>query len=1157
MKWFQRLYRLLRIMVLCSLLLLLGTYVLLGSETGTRWLLNTVFKQVGSIRVAQINGTLLNQLALTGLHYTIDEASNLHIQKVHLSWQALALLDSHLHIEQIRLDQITLNGTPLATEEASNDGSLPVLPVKITLDDLYIQQFRWIQPDATQQLNELRLSGQIAGSVIQLHTFNLQHDQIKIQGQAQSNWHPDWPFQARLNWSLPSSELPLHGILTVDGNIQGLQFNSDLSGAIQAHQSGQINWSQPELAIHLQGDWQQLQWPLTGVPQIESRQGTLQLIGSPEDYQFNLTGQLAIPEQPIADLHLQASGSADQIHLSALTLKSQRSTLNLQGDIGWQPELSFNLQTHTDSFFTDDFISDIPGVLSLKAQAQGKMQEGHLQGQLQIEQLQGHLFQQKVAAQGRLNWDGQTLQIAPLKISAGRNHLNAEGYYAEQKGDLSLNIQAADLSTAWPTLKGQLQGNIHIQGTIKQPQLQAKLDGHHLQFAEYSIKTLHLNANYPGVTHQPEAKLVVEIKDALLNQQSLDVFELQGRGDVSDHHFRAHLKTPQVSLNLAGQGQALNSSWTGTLNTLALMPTDQPAWQLEKPVSLQVQTRNDQVLLNVSQSCLQQSTARFCFNVQGNLDDNLQGQAQLSDWSLAQLKPWLPDPVSLKGRAHLNLDWRYRRPETDLNLQLNAWIDEGRAIFDDEGHQHQLSLYHPALQLKISDSNWQGHLNLGLNDTDRFLLIFKADPENNMGERPLSGTLQAHLEDLTVIDGFIPAIHDLQGSWQGDFQLAGTLQNPKISGQFEGDNGRFFVPAAGIQIEALQWKIHPKPNHAEQLEIFAQMQSGQGLLKITGDLTLSSALRFPLGLHIEGRDFQVSRLPEAEVTLSPDLTLHKQGALTSIKGKIEVAKAQIELQSLPENITPLSEDEVIINPDATQTDPPKVPENVEAQVDILFGEQIRFKGLGLQTRLAGKLKYRIDEDRQILQGRAMMKEASYRSYGQDLNIRRGEFLFNGPATNPWMNIEAIRESKKDNVTAILNVSGPLDSPTTRIYSEPELSESEALSYLITGNSLHKLSQGESASLANAALSYGVGQLSWLGDQLGIDELDIESGDTLENSAIRLGQYLNPDLYVGISMGLFTNKYAARLNYRLTPNISVGTRAGETQRIDLNYHFATD
>jgi translocation and assembly module TamB len=309
-------------------------------------------------------------------------------------------------------------------------------------------------------------------------------------------------------------------------------------------------------------------------------------------------------------------------------------------------------------------------------------------------------------------------------------------------------------------------------------------------------------------------------------------------------------------------------------------------------------------------------------------------------------------------------------------------------------------------------------------------------------------------------------------------------------------------------------------------------------------------------MNLTGSQFQICHLPEAEVLISPSLTINKFDDLTKINGLIKIDSAKIEIKTLPKSAVAPSEDEFIISDDQA---PPKIvdPAYLNTQLSLDFGDNTHFSGFGLETRLTGKLQYIVQEDKQSVQGQATMHDASYRSYGQDLVIRKGKFLFNGSADNPWLNIEAIRKSIDNDVTAVLNVTGPLKSPETRVYTEPPLSESEALSYLVTGDSLKGASKSEGSAVANAAFNYGAGQLYWLGDQLGIDEFEFKQSKKIKNSAVKLGHYLNPDLYIGITMGLFSNKYAASIKYRLTENFSIDTRAGESQRIDLKYHIKTD
>lgn len=97
-------------------------------------------------------------------------------------------------------------------------------------------------------------------------------------------------------------------------------------------------------------------------------------------------------------------------------------------------------------------------------------------------------------------------------------------------------------------------------------------------------------------------------------------------------------------------------------------------------------------------------------------------------------------------------------------------------------------------------------------------------------------------------------------------------------------------------------------------------------------------------------------------------------------------------------------------------------------------------------------------------GQINLTKGRYASFGQDLLIRKGLISFSGQATQPTLNIEAIRnpETMEDSkITAGVRVIGIADSPEVTIFSEPSKPQDQALSYLLTGRSLE--SSGEVGS----------------------------------------------------------------------------------------------
>ena len=80
-------------------------------------------------------------------------------------------------------------------------------------------------------------------------------------------------------------------------------------------------------------------------------------------------------------------------------------------------------------------------------------------------------------------------------------------------------------------------------------------------------------------------------------------------------------------------------------------------------------------------------------------------------------------------------------------------------------------------------------------------------------------------------------------------------------------------------------------------------------------------------------------------------------------------------------------------------------------------------------------------------------------------------------------------------------------------------------------------------------------LQRLGDKFGFDQLSLEARDgELESSALVVGRYLNPDLYVGYSQGLFSPEGTVLLRLRLSDQLELESRSGAEQSADVFYRL---
>ena len=74
--------------------------------------------------------------------------------------------------------------------------------------------------------------------------------------------------------------------------------------------------------------------------------------------------------------------------------------------------------------------------------------------------------------------------------------------------------------------------------------------------------------------------------------------------------------------------------------------------------------------------------------------------------------------------------------------------------------------------------------------------------------------------------------------------------------------------------------------------------------------------------------------------------------------------------------------------------------------------------------------------------------------------------------------------------------------------------------------------------------------------VGIDEFDIKSTNLGQNSMI-VGKRISPRLYARYIMDVLTTQMQFAVEYKLTENISIETRAGSTHSSDIKYNIEFD
>jgi translocation and assembly module TamB len=289
------------------------------------------------------------------------------------------------------------------------------------------------------------------------------------------------------------------------------------------------------------------------------------------------------------------------------------------------------------------------------------------------------------------------------------------------------------------------------------------------------------------------------------------------------------------------------------------------------------------------------------------------------------------------------------------------------------------------------------------------------------------------------------------------------------------------------------------------------------------------------------------------MALTPDLELRFDGRTLSATGDLRVPTARIEyLRKLA--AVPASPDVVVVGREREPERAPRIA--VEARVRLVLGEQVRLKAMGFEGRVRGSI---LLDDRPGRPpsgtGEIVVDEGTYEAYGAELTIERGRLRFAGPLDNPGLDLKAFRKADDGTIAGVI-VQGSLRKPDVQVYSEPPMSQSDALAYVILGHPLDQATPAEGSLVSRVATSAGITGANLLGKQaarqFGLETMRIESEQGLEEASLVVGKYLSPRIYLEYGIGLLDQASQLRVNYILNKRWSLRAETGEANAGDVFY-----
>ena len=912
-------------------------------------------------------------------------------------------------------------------------------------------------------------------------------------------------------------------------------------GQLQA--SGQVELAAPTM-IDVQSRWTQLRWPLQGEAILTSQQGQLHVTGQLDAYTLSGDAQLDAPGYTEAQVNFTGQGNRKGLTLPRLDLLTLGGKIGGAAALAWDPQTQASIDMRGQGLNPGVLFEKWTGRLGITIRAEASLADGQINARVDQLHADGVLRDYPMQLQAAGRYATGTTNLESFVLQSGQSELEAHGRIG-QTLDLTWSLESTDLSSLSPDAAGRLSANGSTDGPLSKPRLKAVITGDHLVYQEQSIANLAVDADV-DLAGKTLSRLELELTDASLAEVVVRSLNVQGSGQPIDHSFSVVADTARGSADIKLDGVLADDSWSYRATQATLTYPRLDAWILRDPALGRVRRKQ----FELENSCWTSQDATLCAEVVSNAA-SLETAVTLENLPAAYFASFFPTGLRVEGE--LSGQASLKRPVDGLlaaNLRLQTTRGSLTTLGDNDEPVQLLEFEPGDLRLDLDPEGLRFSAAFPLAGQGLISLNANVGPgAEALMTRPLTGQLTTEVRDVRFASELIPELTRIEGRLAGSAQLAGTLGEPTVTGRIALEDATATLDRAGLTLEDLGIELVGRGSG--EIGLNAHARSARGTLDMEGTADLA-ADPVRANFKVAGTQFKVLDTPEAQLWVTPDLALVLEGKRLDISGEIQIPRGSIEPKQLPKSAATVSPDQVIINQATPSTRPSRYA--VNTRIRLIVGDKVDFSGFGLKGRFAGNLVLTDKEDKPTTAtGELRILDGNYRAYGQNLSIRTGRLLFaGGPVTEPGLDVEAVRQATADVLVGI-RVRGNLKEPNFTLFSDPAMSQSEQLSYLVLGRPLDPgTTTEEQNSMNQAAFGLGLASGALLGDdfgeRFGLDDLTVESGPgtTSEQASLLVGKYLSPRLYVSYGLGIFEPISTFRVRYILSSKWSVVGETSATQ-----------
>lgn len=1125
----------------------------------------------------------VNKLAITNGNFLLDGNQ--------LDWQHFsAKIDAwgaKVQLDDVEWQQVNL--TPAAAELSNSTAQAstaePFSYQALQLEDIslplavYISQFTLtdftLHTATAQHIPLLQFAVQAQKQHINLTHLQLQHPQLTAEADLQLTLKDNYPIKARVEMVLLDEPLAQQKLsINLDGDFAGLTINAIASNNIQAQLDAKVALLTDNLPITAK-----LTAAAPNVIDFDAQTAltikatTLAITGDLQQLQLLANTDYKLTNIPAGNLALTATVTANNAQIEKLIINGLAGKTELTAKVDWQQDLQWQSQIQFKKIDLGILLQDYPGRISGQLSHQGKLTaQGNWLLDISTLDINGAIRDLPFTLQGDLHAQGDpslynsltnptakqllnsiSFNSKTLKLIHGDNSIIFSGGLAKQ-WQLTAAIQIPDLSNSVANAKGKVNGEIVISGSKLTPTIATAVKATDIHYQQFSLDLLQLDGNLKWA-ESVTADINLEAKQGRFQQHTLEHLSIKLQGNEQQHTTDIQLLSNlgQADIKLSGQLTAANI-WQGQLEH-AILSSIQGQWQLQQTASIEYAIAEQQV--SVSQHCWQQLQTSLCLDKAANFSPE-QGQfaLTLNQFELATLDPLLPITMATSGKLQVkaNASWQQN---TAAKVALTVQGENGNAIINDT---EAITLPWQSFLLQL-DSAEQLNTKLDIRFSENAKLQAIAVISDLMQtDRKVDASLNISQFSLDFLQPLFDSSSDVSAQVNSQLRFTGLLAAPELSGNFSIDKIKITGKRAPTTIENGAIRL---AFLGETAAIEGQLDTLDGKIDLTGKANWQDINDWHATMQLAGDALNL-QVPNINLKVKPNLTLEITPKLTLITGVVEVPSANISIDDLPQSAVAISSDTVLLDEQGLpieRTNSAPIP--IHTDIKVSLSKDVKLQAFGLVTKLSGELAVKQQDKGPQIYGEVALIDGTFRSYGQDLLIRRGKLKFNGPADQPYLDIEAIRnpESTEDDVIAGIKVVGPADEPIVTIFSEPGKPQANALSYLLTGRDIGSDSGSAADALTTSLIGMSIASSSKLvgniGAAFGINDLSLDTAGAGNNSQVTVSGHLSRDLELKYGYGIFNAIGEFTLRYRIMRRLYLESVSGLDNTVDLLYKFEFD